>query len=1161
MKKSSQTRKATRMLSCVGFVLCLMAWAVSSKAQDPLHKTISLDADKQPLEKVLKQIASTAKVKFAYDVTEVKQYKITLREKTEVTIEELLQKLLKETELTFESHGNTIVIYSKDQGASLVPGATTFSSKKKMDIAKEEGASSVSGAATTLSKGKMPVTFFTAYDAVREKISGTILDDNGPLQNASVYIKGTSSGTLTDSRGRFTLEAENKSAVLLITMVGYQTRQITVTAGGNNVIRMERNDQQLDKVVVVAYGSQKRSTISGAVSEVKLDKLSSRSLNNVAEALQGKAPGVIVTNEGGDPTAAPRVNIRGMGGINGEGPLYVVDGSIYSNFPVNPNEIESISVLKDAAAAIYGARASGGVIIITTKKGKSGAATVNVDAKAGVQSAWRKLQSLNARQYADVMNMAADNAGQPRLDAFNTSIYPDGQITRTNWIDDVFRKGKVQDYNIGVSGGTEKSKYFLSYGYRNGEGIVLNTNAKRYNYRLNTEFQLNSWLKIGENMQYVFTDGTGANTGSPYTGALLAALFYPPSVAPYNSDGSFAGLPAKYAGAYGDVINPVAYLKRLDQRNPTNNFFINPYLELKLTKDLNFRSNLAVTKSNSNYKEFVSRVLEIGKIFDYNQLTQNNNAFTELLAEQTLNYTKKLGNHNINVLGGYSYQSREDTYLNSMAQDFDDERSSLRYMQNANKIFPSQSGKNSWALVSYLGRVNYDYNGKYLLSLIGRRDGTSLVAQKNQFANYGSVSAGWLVSKEDFLSHFSWLNNLKIRGSYGVLGNLASLPINASVVPLAPVTAYMGQVQTQVYGYAEDGISNPDLTWAKSIQSNIGVDMSVLNNRITLTADYFVKRTKDMVFQPAPPSTAGVNNGQFLNGGEARDKGIELGLTYNSAGNSAFQYSFSATLTKIANKLVSLAGGLDNINTSGSNIRSTLAPLYIHTGYALYSYYVVKTAGLFKTQSEVDNYTNKDGNKIQPNAKPGDLKFVDASGDGQITPNDRVVAGNPYPALTYGLSFNASYKNFDLNIFAQGVQGNKLFNGLRYLTWQASVSGQNYNMSNEILNAWTPSNPNSSIPRVSLSDPNGNFSTTSDWFIESGSYLRIKNVTLGYTLPNTIARQIHLNSLRLYVTANNLLTFTKYKGFDPEVGMDEQGIDKGRYPQARSLFVGLNVNF
>ncbi|TKK71069.1 TonB-dependent receptor [Ilyomonas limi] len=1108
--------------------------AQSSEQSNLLKTVISIDADRLPLQKILSEISTNSGVKLAYDVNEVSKYIVTLHDKRQFTIEDVLNKALQNTGLTYQAYANTIVIFNKAaKGTSAAVGANNH------------------------------LVQYATYKEVQQKITGKVVDENGPVQNASVFIKGTSTGTITDAKGNFELEADAGEVTIVVSIVGYKSREVKLTAGGNNVIQLEHEDNQLEKVVVVGYGTQSRAKVTGAVADVKLDKITSRSVSGIGDVLQGKAPGVIVQNEGGDPTSQPRVYIRGLGGINGESALYVVDGVIYSGTPViNPNEIESIDVLKDASAAIYGARASGGVILITTKKGKAGAATVTLDAKLGSQTPWRKLHSLNAKEYADVMNLAADNAGVARLPAFDASVYPDGQITRTDWINEVFRTGPVNDYNVNITGGNDKSKYFTSFGYRKADGILLNTYTERYNFRFNSDHQLKPWLKFGENMQYAYTNGNGANTSSAYTGALLASLFYPPSIAPYTADGSFSGLPVEYAGNYGDVINPVAYLKRLDSKTPVNTLLLNPYVDIKIMDGLNFHSNFSITKSFSSNKSFSTKVPEIGKIFDYNQLSQTASDFTDLLAEQTVNYNKKFGLHTINAVAGYTYQNTKSDYVYVFAQGFDDESEAYRYFQNATQIFQPSSGHSESALISYLARVNYDYAGKYLLSVLGRRDGSSLVAEKNKFENYGSASAGWVISRENFMAGTkNWLSNLKIRGSYGVLGNLGSLPVNAVNQPLAATASYFGAVPTVYYGYAENTLSNPDLKWATSKQANVGLDAGFMGNRLSLTADYFVKTTGDMILQIAVPSTAGVTNGKWINAGEARDKGIELGINYSNGPQAAFQYSIGATFTKVSNTLLSLNDSATNISTSGINIRSTLTPVIIQTGQTLYAYNVVQTAGIFKTEAEVNSYVNKDGGLIQPNAKPGDLKFVDANGDGVINDNDRVVKGSAYPKFSYGFSFNAAYKGFDLNVFLQGVQGNKLFNGLKYLGLQSSVSGQNYNMLEDIKNAWSPSNPNADIPRVSLSDPNGNFSTTSDWFIEDGSYMRVKNLTLGYTLPATLTERLHLNTLRVYATANNLFTFTNYSGFDPEVGMDNYGIDIGRYPQARTILFGLNVNF
>jgi TonB-linked SusC/RagA family outer membrane protein len=1136
MSPSVHRWKAICLLSRAAMLFCLLAFILPLPAQtaNPLKKMILIDVEQQPLEKVLADIAARTQVKFAFDVNEVKKYTITLHEKKELTIEVALRKVLLGTTLDFESHANTIVIYNKENKTQRTVDASGLQSENN----------------------------FISYSSGSQVFAGTVTDDAGPLPGVTLTIKGTTVGTQTDANGAFRLEADGETITVNVSYVGYVSKEVSLKAGVPNAIKLETEETQLNTVVVIGYGTQKRATVTGAVSEVKLDKVASRSVNNFTEILQGKAPGVIVQNEGGDPTSLPRVNIRGLGGINGENVLYVVDGVVANGTPVvNPSEIESISVLKDASAAIYGARASGGVIIITTKKGKAGAASITLDAKYGSQKAWRKLKPLNAKEYADMMNLAADNAGKPRLPAFNATTYPDGQITRTNWMDDIFRTGHISDYNVNINGGSEKSKYFMGFGYRKAEGTVLNTYAERYNFRLNSDHQLKPWLKVGENLQYTYTNGNGANTQSAYTGAILSAIFYPPSVAPYNADGTYAGLPALYAGNYGDVINPVAYLNRLDYKNPVNGILINPYVEIKLPLDLTFRSNFALTKSFSTTKEFTARVLEIGKIFDYNQLAINNDNYSNILAEQTLTYKKSFGEHNITAVAGYVYQHDQWEGSYAYAQDFTDERVAYRYFQNANDIFKPTSYKTERGMISYLARLNYDYQEKYLLTILGRRDGSSLVAKRNRFESYYSASAGWVISREKFMHGITWLNNLKLRTSYGLLGNLGSLPVNSVNVPLAATTAYLGQDPGQVYGYAENALSNADLKWANSSQFNVGADVAVLDNRLSMNADYFIKNTGDMLYQLPPASTNGVSNGKWANVGKAQDKGIELGINYSGDRKAAFQYSIGATVTKVSNKLVSLTDNVNTISTTGINIRSTLTPVLMRVGDPLYSYFVIPTAGLFKSQDEVNNYKNKAGSLIQPNAKPGDLKFVDVSGNGKIDDSDRVVKKGAYPNFTYGFSFNASYKNFDLNIFVQGVQGNKIFNGLKYLAMQAGVSGQNYNMLNDVLHAWTPDNPNASIPRLSLSDANGNFSTTSDWYLDNGSYARIKNVTLGYTLPGTITKLVKINTLRVYVTANNLVTITKYKGFDPEVGMSNYGIDTGRYPQARSIFAGVNVNF
>jgi len=1087
------------------------------------------------LKDVLEYLSKKFGMRFSYDTSLVNGYQVVFSYGNEKDGIQALHKALDQTDLTFESTANSIVIYRKTK--------SVYSSFGFKPLAQAGG------------------------DFV-----GIVLGDKGePLAGATVQVKGGAQIVQTDDAGHFRVhsDANTRELVLEISMSGYEPQEIKIQAGKSWTIQLKSVHSEIDPVVVVGYGSQKKSMVSGAVAEVQLDKLSSRSVNSLGDVLQGKAPGVVVTQEGGDPTSTPSIYIRGLGGINGESALFVVDGSIVTGTPtLNPNEIESISVLKDATAAIYGARASGGVILITTKRGKKNESTVSLDVKFGEQSVWRKLQALNAKQFADAINLADENAVPqvPLQDAFNASVYPAGQVTRTNWVNDIFQHGAIQDYTAGISGGNDKSNYYMGFGYRRQDGILLNTYSQRFTFRMNSDRQVKSWLKVGENMSYSSTNGNGANTQDAYGGDILNAIFYPPSVAPYDSTGAYAGLPAQYAGSYGDVINPVADLKRRQVNNPVGTLTLNPYAEITLAPGLVYRSNFSYTATNTYYKSFQDKVLEIGKIEDFNQLTQEPQVSSDLLAEQTLSYTRSFsGGHHLSLLGGYTYQDYKNDFLYVVVQGFNDQSSQYQYVQNGSNILTggnnTQSGETEQALISEIGRINYDYRGKYLITLIGRRDGSSLVASQNRFKDYGSVSGGWVVSKEAFLQPATWLTNLKLRASYGILGNLGSLPVTAVNAPLAQTINYVGSPATETTGYAATLLANPSLNWASSKQVDAGVDISVLKNRLSLVADYFVKNTDNMLLQVATPPTTGVSGGQWQNGGDDRDNGIELGLTYNSPSRNAFQYSVNANASTVKDKLISLPGGQTNLPTDGYvNVRTILDPLYIHTGSPLYSYYVIKTAGIFQNQQQINSYVGKNGQLIQPNARPGDLKFVDANGDGTIDNNDRVVETGAFPKFTYGLSFNAAYQNFDLNIFAQGVYGNKVFNSLKYLVLNAST-GQNYNMLSSVTNAWSPTNTHSNIPILSASDNNGNFGNTSDWYLENGSYLRIKNVTLGYTIPAAIAKRVGLSSVRVYVTSNNFLTFTKYSGFDPEVGMNNYGVDFGRYPQARTFMAGLNVNF
>ncbi|RKE44324.1 SusC/RagA family TonB-linked outer membrane protein [Sphingobacterium detergens] len=1006
---------------------------------------------------------------------------------------------------------------------------------------------------------KKPFSSIVGSSVFQDQIKGTVVANNG-VPVSGVTVKNVQSGktAVTDARGQFQLSAK-QGETLRFSSVGYKSLDQQVT-GNSLSVTLTEDSSQLEEVVVVGYGTQRKSTVSGAVATTDLKGTNSRSMAGIGEVLQGRTPGVTVTAEGGDPTSKPSINIRGMGGLNGQQPVYVIDGVIFNGVPdLNPNDIQDISVLKDASAAVYGARASGGIILVTTKSGKAGELKIDFEAKYGLQKAHNLLQSLNAADRAMISNQAADNAGVARDPAFDASKYPDGQITRTNWVDEIFRTARTQDYNLSASAGNEKSSFYTGFNYRNAEGILINTYGKRYNFRINSQTQLTPWLKLGENISYSFTNGQGANTSSGYTGAVLSAIHYPRNVSVYDDAGKFSGLPEKYGpGSYGDVINPVAYLSRLDVDNPVHNLLINPYVELKLLPGLKFRSNFAYTKQFTDFKEFTARIPEIGKPNMSNSLTIRTERSTDILAEQTLTYEKDFGKHHIEGLAGFMYQQTKMNYQYVIGENFDDEAKNYRYLVNAGRIQPVDDGLGKTALLSYLLRANYNYDNRYMLTLIGRRDGTSLVAKENQFQNYGSVSGAWAIHREAFLSDSEVINTLKLRVSYGILGDLATLPSTAVSPLLKRVDAWFGKTPALLPGYIQEAMGNPNLTWAESKQTNIGLDLGILNNRLTLNADYFVKNTSNMIMQITLPGTTGVKN-KYVNGGLVRDKGLEIALNYSSKADAAFQYDVRASVNKITNNVESLIDQYPSI-PSQVDYRGILKPLRTEPGQALYSYYGLETAGLFRSNQEAEQYKNSAGTKIQPNAQAGDMKFVDQNGDGIIDAKDRVFLGSAYPDFNYGVTFNGSYKNFDVNIFFQGVQGNKLFNALKY-TGLNAASGQPYNMFEEIKNAYSESNPNSDIPRVSVKDLNGNFSNVSDFYIENGSYLRLKNLIVGYTLPRELTQRYKIQKLRFFASATNLFTVTKYTGMDPEVGINNYGVDAGRYPQSRTFLFGAAVTF
>lgn len=1087
-----------------------------------INKRVTLKVENEGIKNIFQEIEKQADVHFMYESSQINSnQKISLK-LNNVTLEQALDKVCSSFLLKYEIVKDNIVI------------------RKNQKLANA--------------------------DQNKITISGTVFggDDGMPLPGVGIKDKTSNAATATDFDGTFKLEINSSEATLIFSYVGYVTQEIKVTKSETNLnIKLAADMKQLQEVVVMGYGSVKKSEVLGAVGSVSMKETSSRTYNNAAELLQGTVAGVTVINNGGDPTSEPTINIRGIGSLNKETPLIVLDGIIYSGSlnTINPNDIGSISVLKDAAsAAIYGARASGGVILITSKKGVSERINVNVNYQGGFQNVAKKQGVLNAAEYADAMNTARDNAGMPRIPAFDPAFEPTARTTKTNWMDEIFQTGEIQDLSISINGKTEKSNFFISGSYRKNEGILLNTFGSRYTARANSSFKLAPNFTIGENMSYSLTDGQTANTANAYTGAILGAIFYPPNATIYREDGSgqFGGVPEKYIGSYGDVINPVAYLKRLDNRNPVSTILLNPYAEWEVIKGLKLKSNWGYTRIQSDYKEFDVKITEPGKIFDFNRLTQRTATTTDILSEQTISYEKSLGNHNFSALGGYTFQQTKREFYDVEGTGFDSEDSSQRYLLNAKLIQQLGAGLEEEIISSYVGRLNYDYNQKYLLSGIVRRDGTSKLLSQNRWKVYPSVSAGWLISEENFMKGLNpIITSLKLRGSWGQIGNLGNLGPYQFSVPLSQTSGLIGATPVINYGYSERELSNPNLKWESSEQANVGLDFSLLNNALTGSLDAYVKTNKDMLVRDQLPGVAGTPDGRIVNSGDVENRGIEASLTYQKT-RGEFKFDVTANAAFLTNKIESIKDGLTSLEPLNlSRVRSLpLANIY-QVGSPVGAFYGYATDGLFQSTAEAKAYVSSNGTVYQPNAVAGDIKFKDVNGDGVINNNDRVILGSPFPKATYSLNANFRYKGFDMNIFLNAVTGNSVFNAVKYTGLNASFPG--YNLLADSKDAWSPTNTDTNIPVLSSTDNNNNFGRISDFYIEDASFIRLRNLSIGYTV-----KESWLNGkakLRFFISGQNLFTITKYSGMDPEVGLDNFGMDLGRYPLSRIYMTGVNATF
>jgi TonB-linked SusC/RagA family outer membrane protein len=993
-------------------------------------------------------------------------------------------------------------------------------------------------------------------------VSGTVYDTDGfPLTGATILQVGTSNGTQTNLEGQFSLEVEGDDPVLRISYLGYLTQDVAVNDRENLDIQLAEDSETLEEVVVIGYGTQTRDNVSGAVSSLSSEAIEGRPVASFQSALQGQVAGLQITSNSGAPGGAANVRIRGTGSITGgSSPLYVVDGVIIQTgvgiagdpfATINPNDIASVTVLKDAsAAAIYGARAANGVIIITTKRGRSGTPKITLNTYVGSQSVTNTLDLLNAEQYRGVRNTVTENSGESPI----TNLDPANDLPfDTDWQDAVFQSGVIQNYELSASGGSDNLSYYASLGHFDEEGTIIGTGLERTTLRINTDTRLGRF-KFGNSLTV-----SRSETDLEYVGLgntiLGWTLLNPPTVPIYNEDniGGFAGS----TNADGDprILNPVAAQTLIERGGTANRILGSVFTEYELLEGLNYRANLGVDQSSFRNRTFAP-FFDLGtgeavvSLEEGAEVSENLGENFSLLFENTLNFRRLIGDHSIDLLGGYTIQNTEVSGINLrvVGQNI----SPQLPVVNGSAILPSppRGFSEQVRTVSYIGRLMYDYDDRYLATFNFRRDGSSIFTEENYFDNFYSGSLGWVVNNEAFLADGPF-STLKLRASYGFLGN-DQINAGATLALLNSNARYiLGEGQGIAPSLAPGGlVANPNLVWEKQSQLNLGVDMGLLDNKLAFSFDYFVKTSDDLLLSFPLPSATGFEN-IFLNAAEVENSGVEATASYrNRIGELG--YSLNANLTLLDNEVLALTEGLESIDRNATN--EFTARNRIEVGQSLFAFYGYKTDGIYQSEEEIAAGPTPLGGTA-----PGDLRFVDVNEDGVINEDDRTFIGDANQDVQYGFGLQLNYRAFDFSVQFQGVSGNQIWNDTKYLT-QAYFRVSN--LSTDVLDAWTPTNPSTTQPRA-VSPNIANNDVGSDFFVEDGAYLRLKNLQLGYTLGSgAIDRLGVLSSARIYFAAQNLLTFTDYSGYDPEVGGSGGfGFDNVGYPQSRRVTVGLTLGF
>lgn len=1104
---------------CLGGMVCMLPLHAVQTAKLFESSRVTLEVDKATLKNVFDLIEEQTDLIFVYSNSEVDNQRLVSIQTRSEPVQLILARILEGTGLVYTVNDKYIVLNRLAAPAAFQPN--------------------------------------------NHQISGTIFSEGGEtIIGANVSVKGNSSiGTITDMEGKFSLQVPD-NAVLMISYVGYVSIEIKVGHQRNFSIVLHEDSKSLDEVVVVGYGVQQKRDITGSIANIKGDNLKDLPVANLSNTLQGKAAGVDIVSDGGAPGAEPVIRVRGTGSMSASNPLVVIDGVPSGKISdVNPNDIETIEVLKDASSsAIYGTRAANGVVIITTKRGKKNVKTqVDVNAFYGISNVSKTLDVLTAPELVMLKKERYQNDGIAVNSFWNDPYYA---TQRTDWQDELFNQGKVANVDVRLSGGNEKSNYMSSIGYYKENGIIIHSKFERVSLRLNADHQINTRLKIGQSLQYTYRCWYNPSTQSVYSGVVWQALRFNPAILCLDEEGRWGS--AVENNELGDINNPVYELATERHQLTNHGLLTSVTLDYKLTDDLYLKGNAAFDGSIYSTKTFYPLVSQQMRKRNDAELTREYQERYSFLGEVYLAYKKDFNKiHRIHATAGVSAEKSKGEHYSATMKTFADEDDNQLVFDNGSTM--GSIGGNYYtetALASYFGRVFYAYDNRYLLTATFRSDGSSKFPEGKRWGYFPAVSLGWRISEERFLKEVAWIDNLKLVGGWGLLGNQEVADLQYYTVMKKNID--YGNKYTfgseKVGGARITSLANTNITWEKTGMTNIGIDGAFIDQQLTFVLTWFDKKTVDMLVPTVVVGTIGRATIPDSNIGEMRNRGWEVEWGFRRQLASGFHYNLSMNASFVKNKILKLYGD-NNYIGSITYGRQEQEISRSYEGKPIASFYGWKTDGLYQHMSEIEKDPNLKNDPRKGSILPGDVRFVDINQDGIIDEKDRTYIGDPNPNVILGLQAQFGYKGFDLSMNVIGSFGADLYNADRMQGLDPSFS---YNMYRETLGRWHGEGTSQSIPRMTTLRTNLNH-RTSDLFIESGDFVKLKHITLGYSLPDELLHKVGIRHLRFFVSAENLFTITSYSGYSPEIGYTDgnkqKGVDYAQYPQSRKFTFGLNLNF